>query len=116
MGELTQKLKETLKSAKDTVVGIGDKADYKDASSDPLTKDKSKKPTSPAKIKEYVPTATKRKAEMTKWQRTKEEITGQGQVDTNLEEEIEKARRSDITEGTAGSGKTGSEYEQGSAP
>lgn len=119
MGELTHKIKETLKGAKDTAVMAGEKtADkVKEAatdvegtqreSTDTLTEYESKEPMTPAKIKEHEPTAVKR--EMT------EKITEPGQGSTNPEEATEKARRSGMTKGTAGSSKTGNEYEQGSA-
>lgn len=120
MGELTHKIKETLKGAKDTAVMTGEKAAGKvkeatttdvegtqEQSTDPLTEYKSKEPMTPAKIKEHEPTAVKR--EMT------EKITEPGQTGTNPEEAAEKARRSGMTKGTAGAGQTGSEYEQGSA-
>ncbi len=119
MGELTHKIKETLKGAKDTAVMTGEKAAGKvkeattdiegtqEQSTDPLTEYKSKEPMTPAKIKEHEPTAVKR--QMT------EKITEPGQTGTNPEEAAEKARRSGMTKGTAGAGQTGSEYEQGSA-
>lgn len=120
MGELTQKLRETLKSAKDTVVRAGDKASYKNNSSDPLTEYESKEPMSQAEVKVHdpIPTNLKMNAKMTKWQRTKEEITKPEQVSTNPDEAAEKARigGGGMTESTSGSGKTSSEYEQGSAP
>ena len=68
----------------------------------------------PAKIKEYEPTAVKR--EMT------ENITESGQAGTNPQDAVEKARRSGITKGTArrsgitkgtaGATQTGSDLEQ----
>lgn len=58
----------------------------------------------PAKIKEYEPTAVKR--EMT------ENITESGQAGTNPQDAAEKARRSGITKGTAGATQTGSDLEQ----
>jgi hypothetical protein len=61
----------------------------------------------PAKEKEHEPTAVKR--EMT------EKITEPGQTGTSPEEAREKARRSGMTKGTAGTDETGSEYEQGAA-
>lgn len=120
MGEITHKIKETLKGAKDAAVMTGEKAADKvkettttdvegtqGQSTDPLTEYKSKEPMTPAKIKEHEPTAVKR--EMT------EKITEPGQIGTNPEEAAEKARKSGMSKGTAGSAKTGSEYEQGSA-
>jgi hypothetical protein len=117
MGELTKKVKDTLKGAKDTVTGKeeddtyvkSDKSDtyVKSDKSDPLTEYESKEPMSPAKIREHEPTAVKR--EMT------EKITKSGEAGTNPEEAAERARRSGMTKGTAGAGKTTSEYEEGSA-
>jgi hypothetical protein len=108
MGELTDKIKETLKGAKDTAVMAGEKASDKvteatttdvegtqGGSTDPLTEYESKEPMTPAKIKEHEPTAVKR--EMT------EKITESGQSGTNPEEAAEKARKSGMTKGTAGS-------------
>jgi hypothetical protein len=120
MGELANKIKETLKGAKDTAVMAGEKTTDKvkeatttdvegtqGGSTDPLTEYESKEPMTPAKIKEHEPTAVKR--EMT------EKITEPGQSGTNPDEAAEKARKSGMTKGTAGSAKTGNEYEQGSA-
>ena len=61
----------------------------------------------PAKIKEHEPTAVRR--EMT------ENITEPREVGTDPQTAAEKARKSGMTKGTAGSGQTGNEYEQGSA-
>ena len=94
MGELTHKIKETLKGAKDTAVMAGEKAPDKvkettttttttdvegtqGGSTDPLTEYESKEPMAPAKIKEHEPTAVK---EMT------EKITEPGQSGTTPEE------------------------------
>ena len=89
MGELTNKIKETLKGAKDTAVMTGEKAADKvkettttdvegtQGGSDPLTEYESKEPMTPAKIKEHEPTAVKR--EMT------QKITEPGQSGTNPE-------------------------------
>jgi hypothetical protein len=101
MGELTRKLKDTLKGAKDTVVGDESETKASRASSDPLTEYESKEPMTPAKIKEHEPTAVKR--EMS------EKITESEQTVTNPEEAAEKARRSGMTKGTAGAAKSGSE-------
>jgi hypothetical protein len=107
MGELTNKIKETLKGAKDTAVMTGEKAadtlketttdveGTQGGSTDPLTEYESKEPMTPAKIKEHEPTAVKR--EMT------EKITEPGQSGTNPEEAAEKARKSGMTKGAAGS-------------
>ncbi|MFL6384993.1 MAG: hypothetical protein ACJ712_08485, partial [Nitrososphaeraceae archaeon] len=66
-----------------------------------------KEPMTPAKIKEHEPTAVKR--EMS------EKISESGQTGISSQEAAEKARRSGMTKGTAGSADTGSEYEQGAA-
>jgi predicted AAA+ superfamily ATPase len=108
MGELTKKVKDTLTGAKDTVTGKKeDDTDVKTQKNDPLTEYESKEPMSPAKIREHEPTAVKR--EMS------EKITEPGKVGTNPEEAAERARRSGMTKGTAGAGKTTSEYEEGRA-
>ena len=74
---------------------------------DPLTQYREKEPMTPAKIKEHEPTAVKR--EMT------EHIVDPGKEVPNPEAAEERARRSGMAKGTAGSAETGSEYEQGSA-
>ena len=107
MGELTKKVKDTFKGAKDTVTGEDTKETRASAASDPLTYYESSEPMTPAKIKEHEPTAVKR--EMT------EKIAEPGQVGTNPEEAAEKARKKGMTKGTAGAGETGNEYEQGAA-
>lgn len=107
MGELTKKVKDTFKGAKDTVTGEDADKTGTSTTRDPLTEYESSEPMTPAKIKEHEPTAVKR--EMT------EKITEPGQVSTNPEEAREKARRSGMTKGTAGAGETGNEYEQGAA-
>jgi hypothetical protein len=75
----------------------------------PLKEYRESEPMTPSKIKEHKPTAVSR--EMT------EKITEPGKEagSTTPEEARERARRSGMTKGTAGAGKTGSEYEQGSA-
>jgi hypothetical protein len=107
MGKLTDKVKDTLAGAKDSVMGTEENTDNRQSGSDPLTEYESKEPMTPAKIKEHEPTAVKR--EMT------ENITEAGQVGTNPQDAAERARRSGMTKGTAGAGQTGSEYEEGSA-
>jgi hypothetical protein len=119
MGELTKKVKDTLTGAKDTVTGkeepdwkkeaqrYKDQLEAETDKSDRLTEYESKEPMSPAKIREHEPTAIKR--DMT------EKITESGKAGTNPEEAAERARRSGMTKGTAGAGKTTSEYEEGSA-
>jgi hypothetical protein len=75
----------------------------------PLKEYRESEPMTPAKIKEHEPTAVSR--DMT------EKITESGKEagSTTPEEALERARRSGMTKGTAGVGKTGSKYEQGSA-
>lgn len=107
MGELTKKIKETVKGAKDTVIGEDTDKTGTSATRDPLTEYESSEPMTPAKIKEHEPTAVKRG--MT------EKITEPGQVGTNSEEAAERARKKGMAKGTAGAGDTGNEYEQGAA-
>ncbi|MGH9987147.1 MAG: hypothetical protein ACRD8W_24635 [Nitrososphaeraceae archaeon] len=107
MGKLTDKVKDTLTGAKDSVIGKEENADNRQSDSDPLNKYESKEPMTPAKIKEHEPTAVKR--EMT------ENIAESGQVGTNPQNAAERARRSGMTKGTAGATQTGSDYEQESA-
>ncbi|MGH9924440.1 MAG: hypothetical protein ACRD8Z_03370 [Nitrososphaeraceae archaeon] len=107
MGELTKKIKDTLKGAKDTVTGEDADKTRTSTARDPLTEYESSEPMTPAKIKEHEPTAVRR--EMT------EKITEPGQVGTNPEEAAERARRKGMTKGTAGAGETADEYEQGAA-
>lgn len=107
MGKLTDKVKDTLTGAKDSVIGKEENADNRQSDSDPLNEYESKEPMTPAKIKEHEPTAVKR--EMT------ENIAESGQVGTNPQNVAERAQRSGMTKGTAGATQTGSDYEQGSA-
>ena len=107
MGKLTEKVKDTLTTAKDSVIGTEEDPEHRQSESDTLTEYESKEPMTPAKIKEHEPTAVKR--EMT------ENITEPEQVGANPQEAAERARRSGMTKGTAGASKTGNEYEQGSA-
>jgi hypothetical protein len=93
MGKLTDKVKETLKDAKYTVVGE-DSGTETSTSAELSTEYESKEPMSPEKIKEHESTAVKRNME--------EKITGPGETSTNPEEAAERARRSGITKGTAG--------------
>ncbi|HJT48366.1 MAG TPA: hypothetical protein VJ729_09285 [Nitrososphaeraceae archaeon] len=74
---------------------------------DPLTEFREKEPMTPAKIKEHEPTAVKR--EMT------EHIIDPGKEVPNPRAAEERARKSGMAKGTAGSAETGSEYEQGAA-
>jgi hypothetical protein len=80
-----------------------------DRSEDPLKEYRESEPMTPSKIKEHKPTAVSR--EMT------EKITEPDKEpgSTTPEEARERARRSGMTKGTAGTGETGNEYEQGSA-
>ena len=80
MGKLTDKVKDTLATAKDSVVGT-EGAD-KQSERDPPTEYESKEPMSPAKIREHEPTAVKR--EMT------ENIADSGQVGTNPQDAAER--------------------------
>ena len=103
MGKLTDKVKDTLMGAKDTVVGTDDQDHKRDTISDTLTEYESKEPMAPAKIQEHEPTAVKR--EMT------EKITEPGQEGTSPQDAAERARRSGMTKGTAGAAQTRSEHE-----
>jgi hypothetical protein len=105
MGELTKKVKDTLKGAKDTITGEDSDKTGTSSTRDPLTEYESSEPMTPAKIKEHEPTAVRR--EMT------EKITEPGQVGINPEEAAERARKRGMTKGTAGAGETADEYEQG---
>jgi len=75
---------------------------------DPLTEYREKEPMTPAKIKEHEPTAVKRDP-------SELNIVEPGKQSTNAADAAEKARRSGMAKGTAGSAETGSEYEQGAA-
>ena len=57
MGKLTDKVKDTLTGAKDSVTGKDENADNRQSESDPLNEYESKEPMTPAKIKEHEPTA-----------------------------------------------------------
>jgi hypothetical protein len=107
MGKIMEKVKGTVTGAKDKVKGVGEATKNKVASStssadggvyeqgaagtetsikdDPLTSYREKEAMTPAKIKEYEPTAVKRK--MT------EKIVEPGQAGTNPEEAAEIARK-----------------------
>src|ERR671939_495337 len=118
-----KKLKGTVTGAKDKVKGAGKVNKDKVAGSgtrsagsgvyeqgaagtetaikdDPLTEYREKEPMTPAKIKEHEPTAVKR--EMT------EHIVEPGKEVPNPEAAKERARRSGMAKGTAGSAETGS--------
>jgi hypothetical protein len=89
MGELTKKVKETLKDAKDTVTGEDSNKSRTSTATDPLTEYESSEPMTPAKIKEHEPTAVKRDPEDIK----------EG-VAESAEESKERLRRSGMTKGT----------------
>lgn len=74
----------------------------------PLREYKENEPMTPAKIREHEPTAVKRDS-------SGQKIVSPDEVGPNPEEAREKARRSGMTKGTAGSAPTGDEYEQGTA-
>jgi hypothetical protein len=126
MSDITDKVKEKLKDAKDKATGTtkerigGSSSTEQDRKfeeggpgteigrrDDPLTEYREKEPMTPAKIKEHEPTAVKR--EMT------EHIVDPGKEVPNPEAAKERARRSGMAKGTAGAAETGSEYEQGAA-
>ena len=94
MGKLTDKVKDTLTGAKDSVIGTENKADNRQSGSDPLNEYESSEPMTPAKIKEHEPTAVKR--EMT------EKITEPGQTGTNSQDAAEIARKKGMAKGTSG--------------
>ena len=119
MSNITDKVKEKIKGAKENVTAdkeeeeeerefeegaAGTEVGRKD---DPLKEYREKEPMTPAKEKEHEPTAVKR--EMT------EKITEPGKEVPNPEAAKEIARRSGMAKGTAGAAETGSEYEQGAA-
>ena len=101
MGKLTDKVKDTLTNAKDSVIGTEENTDTRQSASNPLNEYESKEPMTPAKIEEHEPTAVK--GEMT------ENIAESGEVGTNPQDAAEKARRSGMTKGTAGATETGSD-------
>ena len=94
MSKITEKVKDKLKDAKETVVGSKD--DTEGTGYDSTKQYEANEPMSPAKIKEHEPTAVKR--DMT------ENITGGQTTSSTTEEAREKARRSGMTKGTAGAG------------
>ena|SRR5215212_2063236 len=75
---------------------------------DPTQEYDEKEPMSPAKIKQHEPTAVRRDP-------SEINIVEPGKQSTSSQDAAEKARRSGMTKGTAGSADTGSEYEQGAA-
>ena len=116
MSEIKDKVKEKLMGTKDKVMGAKDRvsSDTTDEQEggagievgqkdDPLTQYKEKEPMSPAKIKEHEPTAVKRDP-------SDQKIVEPGQQGgTNSDEAREKARRSGMTKGTAGTDETRSD-------
>ena len=105
MGGVTDKVKKKVTKAKDKVVGTTGKATdttmEKVSSSsygrakDPTREYDEKEPMSPAKIKQHEPTAVRRDP-------SDQKIIETGQTGTSKEEAAEKARRSGMTKGTAG--------------
>ena len=79
-----------------------------DRKKDPTKEYDEKEPMSPAKIKEHEPTAVRRDP-------SDQKIAEGGQTGTSSQDAAEKARRSGMTKGIAGTAETGSEYEQGDA-
>jgi hypothetical protein len=129
MTNITDKVKEKLKDAKDKVTNTtkeaaggvsstsgeqGSKFEEGAAgttsrrSKDPTKEYDEKEPMSPAKIKQHEPTAVRRDP-------SDQKIVEPGKQSTSSQDAAEKARRSGMTKGTAGAADTGSEYEQGTA-
>lgn len=94
MSKITEKVKDKLKDAKDTVAGSKDISDESETGYDSTKQYEANEPMSPAKIKEHEPTAVKR--DMT------ETISDEQGTSSNSEEAEEKARRSGMSKGTAG--------------
>ena len=118
MSNITDKVKEKIKGAKEDVTADKEEEEEREfeegaagtevgRKDDPLKEYREKEPMTPAKEKEHEPTAVKR--EMT------EKITEPGKEVPNPEAAKEIARRSGMAKGTAGAAETGSEYEQGAA-
>src|ERR1041384_8754605 len=113
--KVTSTTKETVGGVSSSSTGGGQTSKFEEGGpgteigrkDDPLTEYREKEPMTPAKIKEHEPTAVKR--EMT------EHIVDPGKEVPNPEAAEERARRSGMAKGTAGSAETGSEYEQGAA-
>ena len=114
MSDITDKLKEKAKEAKDKVSGAEESAKdtvagydqdrvttEAEQKEDPLTSYRDKEPMTPAKIKENEPTAVKR--EMI------ERIAEPGQTGTNSDEAAEIARKKGMAKGLAGVSETGNE-------
>ena len=92
MSKITDKVKDKLKGAKDTIAGSDDKTE--DTGYDSTKHYEANEPMTPSKIQEHEPTAVKR--DMT------ENITDKTGTSSDTEEAREKARRSGMTKGTAG--------------
>ena len=75
---------------------------------DPLKEYRDKEPMTPAKIKEHEPTAVKRDPNAQK-------IVEKGHEGTDPEKAKEILRSKGMAKGTAGTGETADEYEQGAA-
>jgi hypothetical protein len=130
MTNITDKVKEKLKDAKDKVTsttkegagGVSSSSTGEQGSKfeegvagtasrrakDPTQEYDEKEPMSPAKIKQHEATAVRRDPSEVK-------IVEPGKQGTSGENAKEKARRSGMAKGTAGAADTGSEYEQGAA-
>jgi hypothetical protein len=103
--------KETMTDAKDKVTSTtkeGAGGTTYQRAKDPTQEYDEKEPMSPAKIKQHEPTAVRRDP-------SEVNIVEPGKQSTSTEDAAEKARRSGMTKGTAGAADTGSEYEQGAA-
>jgi len=103
--------KETMTDAKDKVTsttkeGAGETTYQR--TKDPTQEYDEKEPMSPAKIKQHEPTAVRRDP-------SEVNIVEPGKESTSSQDAAEKARRSGMTKGTTGAADTGSEYEQGGA-
>ena len=105
MTNITDKVKDKLKDAKDKVTSTtkeGAGGTTYQRAKDPTREYDEKEPMSPAKIKEHEPTAVKRDP-------SDQKIVEPGQQgDTNSDEAREKTRRSGMTKGTAGADESGS--------
>jgi hypothetical protein len=131
MTDITDKVKEKLKDAKEKVTSTtkegvsgvssstttgeqgskfeeGAAGTTSQRAKDPTKEYDEKEPMSPAKIKQHEPTAVRRDP-------SEVNIVEPGKQSTSTEDAKEKARRSGMTKGTAGAADTGSEYEQGAA-
>lgn len=80
----------------------------KERKEDPTKEYRSKEPMTPAKINEHEPTAAKRDP-------SDQKIVEKGQEGSNPEQAKETLRSKGMAKGTAGSGESGDEYEQGAA-